>query len=171
MTMIKLPAMLPDGYFELKPFTYYGAEPRLLSIDPHKEYVLPNGTIIVSRTDANGIITHINRAFELSSGYTKSELIGMPHCIIRHPDMPRSVFANMWEILQSGEEWKGYVKNLRKDGGFYWVYATIQPLVNNGVPYSYTSVRRKVTPEIIAKYEKIYADIRRTESLNPKRRK
>ncbi len=107
------------------------------------ETPMPDGRLIVSRTDAEGIITHVNTSFVEMAGYTEDELIGTPHYILRHPDMPTAAFAALWTTLQSGKKWYGYVKNLRKDGGFYWVYASVIPNVRGGELIGYTSVRRK----------------------------
>jgi len=77
------------------------------------------------------------------SGYSRDELIGTPHHILRHPDMPKVAFKGLWDDIAAGKKWHGYVKNLRKDGAFYWVYATAVPNIRNGVIVGYTSVRRK----------------------------
>ena len=107
------------------------------------EVLFPLGRLIVSRTDLAGIITHANDAFVEMSAYTREELIGAPHHILRHPDMPKVAFKSLWDDIEAGKKWHGYVKNLRKDGAFYWVYATAVPNIRNGVIVGYTSVRRK----------------------------
>jgi len=107
------------------------------------EVPFPEGRLIVSRTDLAGIITHANDAFVEMSGYTHEELMGAPHHILRHPDMPKIAFKGLWDDMAAGKKWHGYVKNLRKDGAYYWVYATAVPNVRNGVIVGYTSVRRK----------------------------
>lgn len=107
------------------------------------EIAYPDGRLIVSRTDPSGIITHANEAFVEMSGYSRDELIGMPHHILRHPDMPRRAFADLWATILAGNKWHGYVKNLRKDGACYWVYATVIANVRDGKVAGYTSVRRK----------------------------
>ncbi len=107
------------------------------------EVAFPQGRLIVSRTDLAGIITHANDAFVEMSAYTHEELIGAPHHILRHPDMPKLAFKGLWDDIASGKKWHGYVKNLRKDGAYYWVYATAVPNIRNGVIVGYTSVRRK----------------------------
>lgn len=103
----------------------------------------PDGKLIVSTADQAGNITHVNRSFVEMSGYSEQELLGAPHAILRHPHMPPAAFKDMWDTLQRGDKWQGYVKNLRKDGGFYWVKATVIPNVRNGQVVGYTSVRRK----------------------------
>lgn len=108
-----------------------------------EEVPFPQGKLIVSRTDLTGIITHANDAFVEMSGYTREELIGAPHHILRHPDMPKLAFKSLWDDVEAGKKWHGYVKNLRKDGAHYWVYATAVPNIRNGVIVGFTSVRRK----------------------------
>ena len=103
----------------------------------------PDGKLIVSRTDPAGVITMVNQSFVEMSGYTEEELMGAPHHILRHPFMPGPAFGDLWATIAGGSKWHGYVKNLRKDGGFYWVYATVIPNVRNGEIVSLTSVRRK----------------------------
>jgi aerotaxis receptor len=107
------------------------------------EVPFPEGRLIVSRTDLAGVITHANDAFVEMSGYTREDLIGAPHHILRHPDMPKIAFKGLWDDIAAGKKWHGYVKNLRKDGAYYWVYATAVPNVRNGQIVGYTSVRRK----------------------------
>jgi PAS domain S-box-containing protein len=103
----------------------------------------PDGKLIVSTTDKQGIITHVNQSFIEMSGYSEDELIGMPHSILRHPDMPAVAFKDLWDTVNKGEKWQGFVKNLRKDGGYYWVKATVIPNIRHGQVVGYTSVRRK----------------------------
>jgi PAS domain S-box-containing protein len=107
------------------------------------EVPFPEGRLIVSRTDLKGIITHANDAFVEMSGYERDDLIGAPHHILRHPDMPKLAFKSLWDDVSAGKKWHGYVKNLRKDGAYYWVYATAVPNIRNGEIVGYTSVRRK----------------------------
>ncbi len=102
--------------------------------------------IISSVTDLKGKILDVSEAFCEISGYSKDELIGKPHNIVRHPDMPKAVFKELWSTIQKGKTWKGKVKNLKKDGGFYWVWANIEPLYNaKGEIDSYISVRLDIT--------------------------
>lgn len=103
----------------------------------------PDGKLIVSRTDPAGVITMVNQSFVDMSGYTEDELLGAPHHILRHPFMPGPAFKDLWDTVAAGQKWHGYVKNLRRDGGFYWVYATVIPNVRAGEIVGYTSVRRK----------------------------
>lgn len=121
------------------------------------EVPFPDGRLIVSRTDLAGIITHANDAFVEMSGYARDELIGAPHHILRHPDMPKLAFKGLWDTLVAGQKWHGYVKNLRKDGSYYWVYATAVPNVRAGQIVGYTSVRRKPSRSRIAELVPVYS--------------
>lgn len=114
-----------------------------------KEVSLDEDEFIVSKTDASGRIKYINRVFMHISGFPESELLGQQHNIIRHPDMPRGVFKMLWDTLKSGNEFFGYVKNICKDGGYYWVYANItSDYDEHGNLRGYYSVRRK--PKLVA---------------------
>ncbi len=123
------------------------------------EYKLDRGTIIVSETDANGNIIYANEAFCRLSKYTKEELIGQSHNIVRHPDMPKAAFEDLWKCVKSGRVWKGVVKNRTKDGGYYWVYATVYPSQTTEGKTKYFSVRVKPTTEEIENAEKQYATL------------
>jgi PAS domain S-box-containing protein len=110
--------------------------------------------IISSTTDLKGKITEVSDAFCTISGYTREELIGKPHNIIRHPDMPKSAFKDLWQTIQSGKTWNGRVKNLKKDGGYYWVYANVEPLFDKkGKIEAYAAVRLDITDSIHLKDE------------------
>jgi len=119
----------------------------------------PQGKLIVSRTDTSGVITQCNQSFVDMSGYTEAELIGQPHCILRHPDMPSAAFDDLWKTVQAGRQWNGYVKNLRKDGGHYWVYATVVPNVRDGKIVGFTSVRREPSREKVLAAEAQYRNM------------
>lgn len=109
------------------------------------ETEVPSEELIVSHTNLYGAITYANETFAHISGYEVEELIGKPHNIVRHPDMPSSLFANLWETLGEGKIWSGYVKNLRRDGGFYWVYAQVSQLFDKtGTLIGYKSLRAPV---------------------------
>lgn len=111
---------------------------------------------LISKTDRTGIITYANPAFIDISGYTHEELIGQPHNLIRHPDMPQAAFKDLWDTLRAGRTWMGLVKNRRKDGGFYWVLANVTPLTEHGTITGYASVRIKATRAQIARAESLY---------------
>lgn len=121
------------------------------------EVPFPLGKLIVSRTDLEGIITHCNQSFVEMSGFPEEELIGQPHYILRHPDIPAAAFKDLWDTLARQEKWHGYVKNLRKDGAYYWVYATVIPNIRNGEIVGYTSVRRRPSRNKIEECIPLYA--------------
>ena len=121
-----------------------------------KETVLSENAFLVSETDAKGIITFANKEFCDIAGYSLDELIGKPHNLIRHSDMPKAAFADLWDTLNKGIFWQCYVKNKTKSGGFYWVLATVYPYFNNNKEQCYMSCRRKVSPEDIRKAEQLY---------------
>ncbi|KXB29774.1 aerotaxis receptor Aer [Dechloromonas denitrificans] len=121
------------------------------------ERLMREDDFIVSKTSAKGIITYGNPIFIEFSGYSEAELLGSQHNIIRHPDMPRAAFKLAWDTIQAGQEFFGYVKNLAKDGSFYWVFTHISPdfdLRRNIV--GYTSVRRCPQRSALAKIEPVY---------------
>jgi len=105
--------------------------------------------IISSTTDLEGIITSASEAYCNISGYTREELVDQPHSIIRHPDMPEKAFKDMWDTIKAGKVWKGNVKNLKKNGDYYWVYAVIEPIFNSsGDIDSYFAIRVDITDKI-----------------------
>jgi aerotaxis receptor len=106
-----------------------------------QEYPFPESETLVSITDLKGRITYCNPAFITVSGYLREELLGQPHNMIRHPDMPEEAFRDMWETIASGIPWSAPVKNRRKDGSFYWVKANVTPLMEHDRPTGYMSVR------------------------------
>lgn len=110
------------------------------------EYSLPEGSVLVSKTDLQGNITYANEDFVEASGYDYDELIGQPHNILRHPDVPKAVFADFWKTLQAGRPWNQIVKNRRKNGDFYWVEANATPIFEGGKITGYMSVRRAAKP-------------------------
>jgi len=143
---------------------YYDNSTREVVIND-TEIPYPEGRLIVSRTDIKGIITNCNQSFIDMSGYTEAELIGQPHYILRHPDMPATAFKGLWETVQNGNKWDGYVKNLRKDGTYYWVYATVIPNIREGKIVGYTSVRRKPSRTRINECITLYAEMKTEEEL------
>jgi aerotaxis receptor len=130
------------------------------------ETEVPKNELIISRTDLKGIITYANETFAEISGYTVDELIGKPHNIIRHPDMPKSVFKDLWETIQADKIWKGYVKNLRKDKGYYWVYTEISGIYKDGKKIGYKSMRSWIDKETRIKWQNIYDEMREKEGEN-----
>ncbi|WP_320731284.1 methyl-accepting chemotaxis protein [Enterobacter sp. 229I2] len=120
------------------------------------EYSLDDDTTLMSTTDVHSYITHANDTFVQVSGYQLDELTGQPHNLVRHPDMPKAAFADMWYTLQQGEPWSGIVKNRRKNGDHYWVRANAVPMVRRGQVTGYMSIRTKATAEEIAIVEPLY---------------
>ena len=123
----------------------------------NKERVMREDDFIVSKTDLKGRITYGNRIFIEFSGYTEQELLGSQHNIIRHPDMPRAVFKLLWDTIEQGKEISAYVKNMAKDGSFYWVFANVTPdFDEHGKISGYYSVRRKPKPEAVKVVSGLY---------------
>ncbi|MBL3520711.1 PAS domain-containing protein [Aliarcobacter lanthieri] len=121
-----------------------------------KETTFSKEIIIVTETDHKGIIIFANDDFCKVSGYLLCELVGKPHNLVRHEDMPKEVFSDLWETIKSGKIWKGIVKNKTKDGGFYWVNATVYSSQNVNGELRYISVRVKPTQEEILNATKLY---------------
>jgi len=124
------------------------------------ETQVPEDELIISRTDLKGNITYANEVFCDISGYTVEELVGKPHNIVRHPDMPSSVYKNLWETIQGKQQWSGIVKNLRKDKGFYWVHAIVSGVYKEGVLVEYKSLRVPVTYAEKLHHQKLYDKMR-----------
>ena len=130
------------------------------------ERVMKEDEYIVTTADIQGRITSANDVFVDYSGYSREELLGSQHNIVRHPDMPRSVFWLLWETLHDGEEFLGYVKNLSREGSFYWVFAHVLPKFNDeGEIEGYRSVRRAPRREAIVKVARLYAEMRAAEQV------
>jgi PAS domain S-box-containing protein len=127
-------------------------------------HTFPEDIILVSKTDIRGTIKYANMAFCQVAGYSERELIGQPHNIVRHPDMPKVVFKLLWETIQRGEEFWGYVKNMSKDGGYYWVFAHVTPTFDpSGQIIGYHSDRRAPQESALSKVEQLYTDLRQLE--------
>ncbi len=124
-----------------------------------KESILDRKTVIVSETDARGVILYANDDFCRISGYSKAELIGKPHNIVRHPDMPKEAFSSLWETIKSGNVWNGIVKNRTKSGDYYWVNATVYPSRTPTGETRYFSVRVKPTDAEIEEAQNTYASM------------
>ncbi len=121
------------------------------------EKFLPPERLLVSRTDLKGIITYANEEFVEISGFSREELLGKNHNIIRHPDMPPEAFQNLWQTIQLGRPWRGLVKNRCKNGDFYWVIADVVPVTENDQVVAYMSVRTAPAREEVVKAERLYA--------------
>jgi len=126
----------------------------------NQEYKLKDGDFLISRTNRGGRITYANPAFIEVSGFTREELVGAPHNIVRHPDMPEQAFENLWRTLKEGGTWIGLVKNRRKDGGYYWVRAHVTPIVEDGEIAGFVSVRLKADKPSIDAAEQAYTALR-----------
>jgi len=127
------------------------------------ETLVPENELIVSRTDLKGNITYANDVFAQISGYEIDELIGKEHNCVRHPDMPKAVFKNLWESLQDTGKWSGFVKNLRKDFGYYWVYAEVSGVYKDSKLVEYKSIRTPVTFEDKLYYQKKYDEMKKRD--------
>jgi methyl-accepting chemotaxis protein/aerotaxis receptor len=123
------------------------------------EIEVPEGQILASRTDTDSRIVFSNDAFTAISGFSEQELIGQPHNIVRHPDMPKQAFADLWQTIRAGRAWEGLVKNRAKSGAFYWVRANVTPVIENGVHQGYISVRTRPSREDVARAGRAYADL------------
>ena len=121
-----------------------------------RETILDKNAFLVSETDAKGIIKFANEDFCKVAGYTLEELVGKPHNVVRHKDMPKKAFKSLWDTVQRGEIWTGYVKNATKDGGYYWVFATVYPFESSDGTQGYLSCRRKPTSEEVEKAQRLY---------------
>ena len=128
---------------------------QVLKCTDHESHVRPD-QYLISKTDLTGRIQYANPAFIEISGFEREELIGQHHNIVRHPDMPREAFADLWETLKSGKSWLGIVKNKRKDGGFYWVQAFVAPIIEQEQVVGYSSVRVAPTREQIDQASRLY---------------
>ncbi|NVD70536.1 PAS domain S-box protein [Duganella sp. BJB488] len=130
------------------------------------EYLMEDGKTIVSSTDLQGNINYANPYFIEVSGFTEQELIGAPQNIVRHPDMPVEAFADLWRTIKAGMPWTGLVKNRCKNGDYYWVLANVTPVIEQGKPIGYLSVRTKPSREQVREADEVY---RQFKAGNPRR--
>ena len=132
---------------------------------PKDEEYLFDANVIISQTNLSGTITYTNKSFCKISAYEADELIGKSHSIIRHPNMPKELFEKMWSVLQGGEVWTGIVKNLRKDGLYYWVDTEILPTRDqNGTITGYIAVRKPASRKNIQESEELYSKMLASEN-------
>lgn len=129
-----------------------------------KEKILDDYTFIVSETDEKGIILFANDDFCDMCEYSIDEIIGKPHNIVRHPDMPKAAFKDLWETIKQGKVWSGYVKNITKNNNYYWVYSTIFPTITSFGTKGYISCRKKANKKETESYEKLYKSLKEKES-------
>jgi len=125
-----------------------------------QEYILEKNDFLVSQTDEKGNIIFANDDFCRIAGFSIDELIGKPHNIVRHKDMPKAAFKMLWDTVKEGKIWNGYVKNRTKDGGYYWVYATVYPSKNANGERGYMSCRRKPSAQEIEDAQALYETLR-----------
>ncbi|UJB30190.1 MULTISPECIES: PAS domain-containing methyl-accepting chemotaxis protein [Chromobacterium] len=140
-----------------------------LPVDGTEVFLLPHRPI-VTKTNLKGQITYANRAFIDISGFSEEELIGQPHNIVRHPDMPQAAFDDLWSTIKTGRPWKGLVKNRTKQGHFYWVEAYVTPICEGGQPVGYMSVRSAPSKQQTADAEQLYARVRERSQAFPETR-
>lgn len=129
----------------------------------NKEKILDDYAFLVSETDEKGVIRFANRDFCNIAEYEIDELIGKPHNVVRHKDMPKVAFKDLWETVKKGNIWTGYVKNATKSGDFYWVFATVYPFISCDGTKGYLSCRRKASRDEIEKMSKIYEELIKQE--------
>lgn len=124
------------------------------------ETFVPKDELIVSRTNLKGEITYANELFAQISGYKIEELVGKNHNIVRHPDMPKVIFKELWETLNAGKNWSGAIKNLRKDKGFYWVWAEVSAVKKDGKIVEYKSIRTPISNQEKLAFQKKYDQLK-----------
>jgi len=128
-----------------------------------REFDYPENATLLSVTDTQSRISYANAAFIAVSGFDPEEIIGQPHNIVRHPDMPKEAFADMWATLKGGQSWSALVKNRRKNGDHYWVRANATPVRRNGRLVGYMSVRTKPTRAEVATADALYREVRHAQ--------
>ncbi len=129
----------------------------------NNEVVVKFSDFLVSETNTKGIIKFANDDFCKYSGYSLDELIGKPHNIVRHNDMPKAAFTDLWNTVQSGKIWRGFVKNKVKNGGYYWVFATVYPFTSCDGSKGFISCRKKASKIEIHEYENTYKIMKEEE--------
>ena len=125
-----------------------------------EELKLNTDAFLLSETDEKGIIKFANDEFCKFAEYTLEELIGQPHNMVRHEDMPKAAFEDLWKTIKSGKPWKGFVKNKTKSGKYYWVFATVFPFISCDGSNGYISCRRVADRSEIEKYQNIYKNMK-----------
>jgi PAS domain S-box-containing protein len=128
-----------------------------------RETVLDEFAFLVSETDEKGIIRFANDDFCKIAEYALDDMVGQPHNMVRHKDMPKAAFKDLWDTVKKGNIWTGYVKNATKSGGYYWVYATVYPFESCDGSKGYMSCRRKPSNDEIAEHEALYKEWRAKE--------
>lgn len=127
------------------------------------ELILDEKSFLVSETDEKGIIKFANEEFCQYAEYSLDELIGKPHNMVRHEDMPKAAFKDLWETVKSGKRWRGFVKNKTKSGKYYWVFATVFPLNSSDGSKGFISCRRQASRKEVDKYTALYSQMKKEE--------
>lgn len=128
-----------------------------------RELILDDKSFLVSETDEKGIIKFANDEFCEYAEYKLDELIGKPHNLVRHSDMPKAAFKDLWQTVQSGNRWRGFVKNSTRNGNYYWVFATVFPYTSSDGSKGYISCRRKASRQEVEKYTELYSQMKGEE--------
>ncbi len=128
-----------------------------------EEIELKNNVYIESDTDLKGVITYVNDYFAEISRYSKDELIGSPHSIVRHPDMPKVLFKILWDRLESDLNFIAAIKNLAKDGRYYWVFTDFEPILEDGKKIGYKASRKKISKHVTEVLDPIYKKLTEIE--------
>ncbi|MDY0322178.1 MAG: PAS domain-containing protein [Arcobacteraceae bacterium] len=128
-----------------------------------KETILDDFAFLVSETDEKGVIRFANDDFCRIAEYELDDMIGKPHNLVRHRDMPKAAFKDLWDTVKKGNVWTGYVKNATKSGGYYWVYATVYPFESCDGSRGYMSCRRKASRDEIEEHETLYRQLKAKE--------
>ncbi|MFB5753692.1 methyl-accepting chemotaxis protein [Leptospira kirschneri] len=131
----------------------------------NQEIKVPINSVLISRTDMKGRISYVSQDFANISGFSEEEMLGEPHNLIRHPDVPSEIFREMWETIKDGNPWSGIVKNRAKSGDHYWVDPTVTPVMSEGVISGYMSVRKKATQDQIQRAEILFSQLKNTKSF------
>lgn len=131
----------------------------------NQEIKVPINSVLISRTDTKGKISYVSQDFANISGFSEEEMLGEPHNLIRHPDVPSEIFREMWETIKNGNPWSGIIKNRAKSGDYYWVDATVTPVMSEGVISGYMSVRKKATQDQIQRAEVLFYQLKNTKSF------
>jgi len=133
----------------------------------NEEIIIYDDSLLITETDTQGVITYANRRFCKISGYSKEELIGMPHSLTRHPDMPEGLFTAMWKIISAKKIWRGYIKSLSREGKYYWSLMYVQAkLGENNEIIGYTATRRKAYISSLEDVKKRYEELQGKEHIN-----
>ena len=125
-----------------------------------KEKKLSLDSFLLSETDENGVIRYANDEFCKIAEYSLEELVGQAHSIIRHPDMPKAVFKDLWDTVKDAKAWKGFIKNRTKNNNYYWVFATVFPFTSCDGSKGYISCRRMASEDEIEKYSNLYKNMK-----------